>query len=72
MKSSMETSMRKEYKEKKLAPSILAADFNRLGEQLAILKEQSIDVLHLDVICSVDFLWNACYCFSSKRDGFFL
>ena len=42
--------MRKEYKEKKLAPSILAADFNRLGEQLAILKEQSIDVLHLDVM----------------------
>ena len=34
----------------KLAPSILAADFNRLGEQIHILEETGIRYLHIDVM----------------------
>lgn len=33
-----------------LAPSILAADFNRLGEQIRCLEESGIRVLHIDVM----------------------
>ncbi|MDO4650325.1 MAG: ribulose-phosphate 3-epimerase [Eubacteriales bacterium] len=33
-----------------LCPSILSADFNRLGEQLQILKNTGIKVLHIDVM----------------------
>ncbi len=33
-----------------LCPSILSADFNRLGEQLQILKNTGINVLHIDVM----------------------
>ena len=34
----------------KLAPSILNADFKILGEQLKILKQGSVDTLHIDVM----------------------
>ena len=34
----------------KLAPSILSADFNRLGEQIAIIEESGVDYLHIDVM----------------------
>lgn len=36
--------------EKHLAPSILAADFTRLGEQLGIIEAAGIKYLHLDVM----------------------
>jgi ribulose-phosphate 3-epimerase len=34
----------------KLAPSILSADFNRLGEQIKTLQDNQIEVLHIDVM----------------------
>ncbi|MDF2908881.1 MAG: Ribulose-phosphate 3-epimerase [Herbinix sp.] len=34
----------------KLAPSILAADFNRLGEQIAIVEQAGVEYLHIDVM----------------------
>ncbi|MBH1941355.1 ribulose-phosphate 3-epimerase [Mobilitalea sibirica] len=34
----------------KLAPSILAADFNRLGEQISIVEEAGANYLHIDVM----------------------
>lgn len=34
----------------KLAPSILAADFNRLGEQIQSLEQNGIEWLHIDVM----------------------
>ncbi len=34
----------------RLAPSLLAADFSRLGEQVAIVEEAGADLLHLDVM----------------------
>lgn len=34
----------------KLAPSMLAADFNRLGEQMALLETAGADYLHIDVM----------------------
>ena len=34
----------------KLAPSILAADFNILGEQIKILEESGVQYLHVDVM----------------------
>lgn len=34
----------------KLAPSMLAADFNRLGEQIALLETAGADYLHIDVM----------------------
>ncbi len=33
-----------------ICPSILSADFNRLGEQLAVLREENINILHIDVM----------------------
>lgn len=33
-----------------LCPSILAADFNRLGEQIKILEKEGIEWLHIDVM----------------------
>lgn len=33
-----------------LCPSILSADFNRLGEQLRILEEKGIRIVHIDVM----------------------
>ena len=33
-----------------LCPSILSADFNRLGEQLRILENEGIRYLHIDVM----------------------
>lgn len=34
----------------KLAPSILSADFNRLGEQIAIVEQAGVEYLHIDVM----------------------
>ena len=34
----------------KLSPSILSADFARLGEQVALLEKANIDMLHIDVM----------------------
>jgi ribulose-phosphate 3-epimerase len=34
----------------KLAPSILAADFNRLGEQIGLLEKAEAEFLHIDVM----------------------
>ncbi|MDF2908869.1 MAG: Ribulose-phosphate 3-epimerase, partial [Herbinix sp.] len=34
----------------KLSPSILAADFNKLGEQIAIVEQAGVDYLHIDVM----------------------
>lgn len=34
----------------KLAPSILAADFNRLGEQIALVEQSGAEYLHIDVM----------------------
>ncbi len=33
-----------------LAPSILAADFNRLGEQVALVEQSGVEYLHIDVM----------------------
>lgn len=33
-----------------LCPSILSADFNRLGEQIKILEEEGVEWLHIDVM----------------------
>ncbi|MCR5203038.1 MAG: ribulose-phosphate 3-epimerase [Lachnospiraceae bacterium] len=33
-----------------LAPSILSADFNRLGEQLKLIKDEGIKIVHVDVM----------------------
>ena len=35
---------------KELAPSILAADFNHLGEDISKAENEGIRVLHLDVM----------------------
>lgn len=37
----------------KLAPSILAADFNKLGEQIAAVEKAGADELHIDVMDGV-------------------
>jgi ribulose-phosphate 3-epimerase len=34
----------------KLAPSILAADFNKLGEQISIIEQAGVEYLHIDVM----------------------
>jgi ribulose-phosphate 3-epimerase len=34
----------------KLAPSILAADFNKLGEQITLLEQVGVEYLHIDVM----------------------
>ena len=34
----------------KLAPSILAADFNKLGEQIALVEQAGAEYLHIDVM----------------------
>ncbi|WP_139905119.1 ribulose-phosphate 3-epimerase [Clostridium thermarum] len=34
----------------KLAPSILSADFAKLGEQVALLEKAKVDLLHIDVM----------------------
>ena len=33
-----------------LCPSILSADFNRLGEQIKILENEGVQWLHIDVM----------------------
>ena len=33
-----------------LAPSILSADFSRLGEELALVEECGVTMLHIDVM----------------------
>ena len=34
----------------RIAPSILAADFNRLGGQIHELEENDVEILHIDVM----------------------
>ncbi len=34
----------------KLSPSILAADFDKLGEQIALVEQAGVDYLHIDVM----------------------
>ena len=36
--------------EYRLCPSILSADFNRLGEQIKILEKEGVEYLHIDVM----------------------
>ena len=36
--------------EYELCPSILSADFNRLGEQIRILEQEGVKYLHIDVM----------------------
>ena len=36
--------------EYQLCPSILSADFNRLGEQIKILENEGVEWLHIDVM----------------------
>ena len=33
-----------------LAPSILAADFTKLGEQISIIEKSGVEMLHIDVM----------------------
>ena len=45
-----------------LAPSILSADFNRLGEQIQRVEKAECRWLHIDImdgICTIHFVWNA-------------
>ncbi len=37
-------------KKRKIAPSILSADFARLGEQVALVEEAGADLIHVDVM----------------------
>ena len=37
----------------KISPSILAADFNKLGSEIAIVEEEGADYLHIDVMDGV-------------------
>ncbi|MBQ9708252.1 MAG: ribulose-phosphate 3-epimerase, partial [Firmicutes bacterium] len=34
----------------KLAPSILSADFSRLGQQVSLIEEAGADLIHVDVM----------------------
>ena len=34
----------------KIAPSLLAADFTRLGEEIAAVESAGVDLLHFDVM----------------------
>ena len=42
--------------EYRLCPSILSADFNRLGEQIKILEKEGVEYLHIDVTVSYTHL----------------
>ena len=46
-----------------LAPSILSADFNRLGEQIQRVEKAECRWLHIDImdgiVCTIHFVWNA-------------
>ena len=54
-----------------LCPSILSADFNRLGQQIQTLEEEGVKWLHIDVIgwrfCSKHLFWYAGDPFYPKR-----
>ena len=42
--------MAKEKNSIQIAPSLLAADFSRLGDEIAALEKAKVDVLHLDIM----------------------
>ena len=48
-------------REYQLCPSILSADFNRLGEQIQMLERAGVKWLHSDGwrLCTQHFFWNA-------------
>ena len=54
-----------------LSPSILSADFSRLGEQIKELDEAGAQYVHIDVI-SEYFIWNAGHpCYKSMYRPYF-
>ena len=46
-------------REYQLCPSILSADFNRLGEQIQMLERAGVKWLHIDVMDIYRTLWSA-------------
>lgn len=59
-----------------LSPSILSADFSRLGEQIKELDEAGAQYVHIDVMdgmfCSEYFIWNAGHpCYKSMYRPYF-
>lgn len=53
-----------------LSPSILSADFTKLGEEIETIDNAGAEYIHVDVMdgmfCSEHFLWNACYKVNKK------
>ena len=54
-----------------LLPSILSADFSRLGEELQTIEDAGVEMVHIDVmdgkICTKHFFRTACNCINQKK-----